>query len=142
MFAVLETELPETLAVAGNWWLLTGLLRWSSAEGAFPEEELEYYRYSWQRGGGIRGVANMYRADVEFGPSTPYANASGRVDAPVLIAVLGRDLTVPQQPARDSPPFCRDAHLLEFPDATHWVLHEQPERTSRALIDFFREGGG
>ena len=142
LLTLLQTELPETIARAGNWALLTGFLRWSSADGAFPETEMDYYRYSWQRGGGIRGIANMYRAEFEFGPSTPYANESGRVEAPALIAVLGRDLTVPQQPARDSLSYCREARLVEFPDASHWILHEQPERASALLVEFFSAPSG
>jgi pimeloyl-ACP methyl ester carboxylesterase len=30
---------------------------------------------------------------------------------------------------------CRHGRLEVFPDATHWVIHEQPERVNRLLLD-------
>ena len=30
--------------------------------------------------------------------------------------------------------------LVEVPDAGHWLLHEEPELTSREMIEFFGQG--
>jgi len=29
---------------------------------------------------------------------------------------------------------------MEVPDAGHWILHEEPELTSRQMIEFFGAG--
>jgi epoxide hydrolase 4 len=29
-----------------------------------------------------------------------------------------------------------------LPDASHWVHHDEPERVTQLLIDFFRAAGG
>ncbi len=33
--------------------------------------------------------------------------------------------------------YCEEGRLLEFPDATHWLHHEDPEEINRALAEFF-----
>jgi pimeloyl-ACP methyl ester carboxylesterase len=34
--------------------------------------------------------------------------------------------------------YCTDAKLVPFPDASHWLQHEEPVRVSELLIEFFR----
>jgi pimeloyl-ACP methyl ester carboxylesterase len=33
--------------------------------------------------------------------------------------------------------YCADGKLTYFPDATHWLQHEEPERVNELLIEFF-----
>ena len=56
---------------------------------------------------------------------------------PTPAGVQGQDTTLPQAPVRDSVHYCADATLVEFEDATHWVLHERPEQTGALLANFF-----
>ena len=39
--------------------------------------------------------------------------------------------------AQESLRYCDSAELTFFPDATHWVQHEEPERVNQLLIEFF-----
>ncbi len=41
--------------------------------------------------------------------------------------------------AQQSVAFCDSAELIYFPDATHWLQHEEPAAVNAALIEFFRE---
>jgi len=54
-------------------------------------------------------------------------------EVPVPVVVLARDLTVPQQPARQSGRFGRNIQVVELEEASHWVLHEQPERATQRM---------
>ena len=42
--------------------------------------------------------------------------------------------------AEESVRYCDAAELTYFPDATHWIHHEEPERVNEALIAFFKRG--
>jgi pimeloyl-ACP methyl ester carboxylesterase len=59
---------------------------------------------------------------------------------PVLIlwgrgdAALGPDL------ANASLALCDQGRLVVFPDATHWLQHEEPDDVNRRLLAFLREG--
>jgi len=41
--------------------------------------------------------------------------------------------------AAESLKYCDAGELFEFPEATHWVQHEEPERVNQLLIEFFRD---
>jgi pimeloyl-ACP methyl ester carboxylesterase len=133
--AMLGSRLPEWLAPRGDWAPLVQILRRSSAGVAFPEQELGYYRESWERDGAFHFIMNWYRASFARGRRS-YTRDT-RVEPPVLVAVLEQDPIVPQEPARQSGRFCANARVVELPGASHWVLHEQPEAASALLVDFF-----
>jgi epoxide hydrolase 4 len=52
-----------------------------------------------------------------------------------------RDPFLMAEMAQDSLRYCTQAELIAFPDATHWLQHEEPARVSELLIDFFRKPG-
>jgi pimeloyl-ACP methyl ester carboxylesterase len=61
------------------------------------------------------------------------------VSVPTRIVWGERDVFNDPGYAEPSLAFCDDAKLVRLPDAGHWLLHEQPEETSRLLIEFFSE---
>jgi pimeloyl-ACP methyl ester carboxylesterase len=42
--------------------------------------------------------------------------------------------------AQESVQFCDSAELTYFPNATHWLQHEEPDAVNAALIEFFGSG--
>jgi pimeloyl-ACP methyl ester carboxylesterase len=36
--------------------------------------------------------------------------------------------------------YCSDGEVISFPEASHWLQHEEPARVSELLIEFFRRG--
>jgi len=135
--AMLRSRLPEWLAPIGDWAPLVQILRRSSAGTAFPEEELGYYRDSWEHDDAFHFIMNWYRADAARGRRS-YTRDT-RVELPTLVVVLKKDPIVPQEPARQSGRFCANARIVELPGASHWVLQEQPEAVNALLLDFFGE---
>jgi pimeloyl-ACP methyl ester carboxylesterase len=40
--------------------------------------------------------------------------------------------------AEESLRYCTSGELVRFPQASHWLQHEQPEDVSRQMIQFFQ----
>lgn len=129
--------LPELTARVGNWGLLAKNLRDTSRPGTFPEADLDYYRYAWDRDGAMGSMVNWYRAIYRY----PHAvTGDGQVQIPVRIVWGMRDRFFESRMGRLSLQHCAHATLVEVPDAGHWLLHEEPELTSREMIEFFGQG--
>lgn len=126
--------LPELTGRAGNWWLLAKNLRDTSRPGTFPDQDMNYYRYAWDRDGSMGAMINWYRAAHRH----PHAvTGDGVVRVPTRLVWGMQDRFFESRMAKLSLQHCADATLLEVPDAGHWLLHEEPELTSQAMIDFF-----
>jgi epoxide hydrolase 4 len=130
--------IPELGARAGNWWLVTKNLRDTSRPGTFPESDLDYYRSAWDRDGSMGAMINWYRASFRH----PHVvEGDGVVRVPTRLVWGMRDRFFESRLARLSLPHCAQATLVELPDAGHWLLHEEPERTSREMMEFFGDAG-
>jgi pimeloyl-ACP methyl ester carboxylesterase len=112
-----------------------GLLR-SSRQGAFSPEDLDRYREAWSQPGALTAMINWYRALLRERPD--FAAAGSRVSVPTRILWGMKDKFLLSAMASASLNYCDDGELIEFPDATHWIHHEEPERVNRLLIEFFR----
>jgi pimeloyl-ACP methyl ester carboxylesterase len=126
--------LPELLARAGNWWLLEKNLRDTSRPGTFSGRDLAYYKYAWDRDGAMHSMINWYRAGFRY---PPRVDGDGTVRVPTRIVWGMKDRYLESRLARLSAEHCADATLVEMPDAGHWLLHEEPQATSRQMIEFF-----
>jgi pimeloyl-ACP methyl ester carboxylesterase len=58
--------IPELVTPLGGWAFFVKMLRDTSREGTFPDEELAYYRQAWSREGAIRSMLHWYRAYADF----------------------------------------------------------------------------
>ena len=54
------------MARVGNWGLLAKNLRDTSRAGTFPDADLDYYRYAWDRDGAMGAMINWYRASFRL----------------------------------------------------------------------------
>jgi pimeloyl-ACP methyl ester carboxylesterase len=122
---------PGYTARLGNWKLLTSNLRATSAEGAFPEEEMDEFRTAWDRDGAIHSMAAWYRA-----PAWP-PDGDARVANPTLILLAKDDRFIPAERTRNSLPYLDDGRLVELGSGSHWVAGEEPERIGKILVEFF-----
>jgi pimeloyl-ACP methyl ester carboxylesterase len=126
--------LPELVGRAGNWSLLAKNLRDTSRAGTFPDPDMDYYRYAWDRDGAMSSMIDWYRASFRY-PRTLTGDTTVRV--PTRIVWGMQDRFFETRMAKLSVDHCADASLLEVPDAGHWLLHEEPELTSNEMIRFF-----
>ena len=126
--------LPELVARSGDWWLLGRNLRQTSRPGTFDDEELAVYKAAWARDNAISSMINTYRAEwselTDLPPVTP---------VPVRLVWGEKDAFQPLAAARLSERYLEPGAVRYVPEASHWILMEEPELTSRAMIEFFRE---
>jgi epoxide hydrolase 4 len=128
-------ELPEAVVHANHWHFFRNFLH--DANPAYTKEEIDRYVEAWSQPGAATGMINYYRSSVR--QSQKRAEEQLRpIQAPTLIIwgqrdqYLGPDLAEPDHD--DVPNLDRVERL---PDASHWVHHDESERVTQLLIDFF-----
>ena|SRR5690349_11784294 len=128
-------ELPEAVVHANNWHFFRHFLH--DAQPAYTPQEMDRYVEAWSQPGAATGMINYYRSSVR--QSQKKAEAALRpIKAPTLVIWGQRDEYLrPElaEPEHDDVPNLDRVERL--PDASHWVHHDQAERVTRLLIDFF-----
>jgi epoxide hydrolase 4 len=128
-------ELPESVVHADHWHFFRNFLR--DAHPAYTPEEIDRYIEAWSQPGAATGMINYYRSSVRTSPKRAEA-ALRPISAPTLVIwgqrdrYLGPELAEPDHD--DVPNLDRVERL---PDASHWVHHDESERVTQLLIDFF-----
>jgi pimeloyl-ACP methyl ester carboxylesterase len=129
-------RIPESRFSANNFAIGIRSLVSSSRPGTFTADDLDRYREAWSHPDTVTAMINWYRAVARHRPPLP---ADPRVHVPTRILWGQRDMFLLPEMARESVAYCGSAELTYFPEATHWLQHEEPEAVSAALIEFFRQ---
>lgn len=112
------------------------LLRLSSRRNTFSDADLAAYRAAWQQPGAWTGMLNWYRAFVRKGavgvPELP------RIQVPTLILWGERDVALGKVLAEKSLEICENGRLQFYPNASHWLQHDESEAINQQLLSFFR----
>jgi pimeloyl-ACP methyl ester carboxylesterase len=128
-------ELPEAVVHANHWHFFRHFLH--DARPPYTPEEIDRYVEAWSQPGAATGMINYYRSSVR--QSQKQAEEALRpIQAPTLIIWGQRDDYLrPElaEPDHDDVPNLDRVERL--PDASHWVHHDEAERVTRLLIDFF-----
>jgi pimeloyl-ACP methyl ester carboxylesterase len=125
--------LPEWLLGRDGARPLADALRRNSRPGAFPDALLDEYRRAWSAPGALTAMLNWYRAVFRYPSPAP---PSPRIGVPTLILWGARDAALGAGIADANLALCDDGRLDLFPDATHWIAHEEPDAVNRRLIAF------
>lgn len=128
-------QLPEWRFSSNNFAAGVKALVASSRPGTFTPEDLDQYRKAWSNPGTVTAMINWYRAFFRAKPPLPH---DLQVHVPTRILWGRRDIFLLQEMALESVKYCDSAELTYFPEATHWLHHEEPEAVNAALIEFFR----
>jgi pimeloyl-ACP methyl ester carboxylesterase len=128
--------LPELIVRARRYRFFQRFLR--DASPAYTPEEMDRYIEAWSQPGATTAMIDYYRHSV-FESPIKAKKAIRTISAPTLVIWGGRDRylgpTLAEPEAADVPNLDRVERL---PDASHWVHHDESERVSELLIDFFR----
>jgi len=133
--------LPEMLMRLGNYNALVKSLRGARRKDAFSKVDIEQYRQAWKKPGALTAMLNWYRALLRR--DMPLAQEK-RLTMPVRIIWGVDDAYGIPELANESARLCDDAKIVFVENATHWVAHDEPERVTRALLEFlapFGNGG-
>lgn len=138
----------EEVLAADNFAKLEGLLTALGEQPApwFSGETREKYLAAWSQPGedgshSLTGGVNYYRASPMHppGPGEPPPDISRLnpdqfvVRVPVLVIWAENDKALPASLVDGLDRFVPDLRLERIPGATHWVVHEQPERINRLI---------
>jgi epoxide hydrolase 4 len=131
--------LPERVVRARNWRFFRRYQR--DAQPPYTAEETERYVESWSQPGAATAIINLYRAAVR---QSKQAQAQLRpIAAPTLVIWGQRDRYLgPKlaEPSREDVPGLERVERLD--KASHWVHHDEAERVTQLLTDFFRPRAG
>lgn len=115
----------------------------SARTGAFTPEILGRFKEAWSQPGALTGGMNWYRAmfrqAASMGREAFTRKFQVRVTVPTLILWGDRDAYLEPYLADRSLDWVENGKLVHFPEATHWIQHEEPERVNNRLIDFLRD---
>lgn len=98
-----------------------------------PDSSLAKYREAWQRPGALTGMLSWYRAIVRRDLDLA---REPRITVPLRIIWGVKDVYGVPELATESAKLCDSAKILYIENATHWVVHDEPERVLRALLEF------
>lgn len=127
--------LPEFMLRARDFRALARALVDSSRPGTFTPADLAVYRAAWAQPGALTGMLNWYRA---LRLPQPHRHASPEVTIPVRLMWGDRDAALESGMADASVAHCRAGEVFHFPEATHWLAPEEPERVNALLLAFLR----
>ena len=100
----------------------------------FTEEDRDRYRTAWSQPGAMTGMINWYRALMR---QQSRSMRSLQIQVPTLVLWGQQDPHISYEMAPLSVDLCEDGRLITFEDATHWVLHDEPEAASKHLVQHF-----
>lgn len=138
IFAFQIPRLPEWLARRNNWHKVIDALRKTSRPGTFTEADFEILRQAWSQPGAYRSMVHWYRAILRYRPAVP---SNPRIRVPTLLMWGAQDRFLGRELAQPSIDLCDEGRLVFFDDATHWLHHEEAERVSSLMLEFFAERG-
>jgi pimeloyl-ACP methyl ester carboxylesterase len=137
IFMLQIPRLPEAAMKARDFKPLKDTLRKTSLPGAFSEDDLNRYRDAWAEPGALTAMIAWYRAF--FRNVLKGAPVIPRIIVPTRILWGDKDAFIVPEAADGSLAQCMNGELIRFPECTHWLHHEQPDRVSELLIEFFRQ---
>ncbi len=123
--------LPEALLRANRFGAMRRALEGSSRPGTFSAADLDRYVAAWSTPGALTAMLNWYRA-----LRRPAPGPLPRIEAETLIIWGVADRFLERGLAAAAARRCRSARVIDR-DAGHWVLVEEPEAVSAALIEIF-----
>lgn len=126
--------LPELLARTVGFSMTADSMENSSRSGTFPKAELEVYKAAWDREHAFDTMLGAYRND---GADISAVPEDGRTKMPVLFIYGAQDKYIPIDVAQRSKTYLGDDNVKIYPELSHWILAEEPQKTSAEIVAFF-----
>ena len=127
--------LPELVFSAGDFWMGKWTMIRTSRPGTFPPDDLARHVEAWSQPGALTAMIDWYRALLRYMPR----GTDPQVRVPTRILWGENDDFLCAEEAQQSVQYCPGGDLTYFPDATHWVQHEEPELVNQLLIEWFKQ---
>lgn len=131
MFLFQLPGFSESVIKRDDYGFLVSELRGGSRSGTFSRVDFERYRRAWSEPGALSAMLTWYRALFQHDDDPPRE----RVQIPTQVIWGENDESLVPEMAPMSLAYCDDGHLEQFPDATHWIHHEYPDRVIELVLD-------
>ncbi len=105
---------------------------------SFSDEDLEQYRTAWGQPGALTAMLNWYRAlsrNVIDGNAAAVAEKI-RITVPTLMLWGEQDTALGKELAEPSIALCEEGELVFFPEASHWIQHDEADDVNRMIHEF------
>ena len=130
-------ELPEQVLAAGDFDLLARLLRRQPIHReAFTPDDVRRYTQALAQPGALTAALNYYRALRHPAQRAPHEKAL--VNVPTLLLWGECDAYLSPRLTENLNTWVPNLCVVRFPDVSHWVQNDAPERVNRLMIDFLR----
>ncbi len=111
-----------------------GLLGYMMGD-ALSDEELPVYKEAWGQPGALTAMLNWYRANFD-GLTLLVAEQPTVVEVPTKVLWGMQDTALLPGNLVGLDDYVTDLQVEEFPDASHWILHEQPDEVAASVRAF------
>ena len=142
-----RSQEAESILSKNNYnWLLNALFKWGS-KWKMTHETRQKYIEAWSQPGALTGGLNYYRASPLYPPTSkedeesikavldlPHEMFEVKVPTLVIWGELDQALLIGNLDGMQD--YVEDITIKRVPDATHWVVHEQPEVINSLIRHF------
>lgn len=128
--------------------LLKMFSRTADGHCALTDEEIPLYREAWSQPGALTCALNLYRASPLYPPTAEDPGAAAlkldpaalTVRVPTLVIWGDADTALGTALLDGLDKVVPDLRIRHIPEGSHWVIHEQPQQVSAAILEFLAEG--
>jgi len=100
----------------------------------FTAADQQEYLKAWSQPGALTGGLNYYRAS--FGMGSGLNPSSYQVNVPTLVIWAEKDKYLMASNLTGLDQYVPNLTIKKIPDASHWVIHEQPALVNQYIKDF------
>jgi pimeloyl-ACP methyl ester carboxylesterase len=117
------------------------MLQTARSNGRFSADEIATYDDRWKEGDRAKATVGTYRVFLlkEMPAQMRGATKGKRLNVPTLVVMGGRELLMKTLQPEVYEKKGDDVRTEIVADSGHWLPEEQPEETTRILLDFFAE---
>jgi pimeloyl-ACP methyl ester carboxylesterase len=127
--------LPELMVRAGGYKGLADAFKTATRQEAFGPAVMARYRKAWRQPGALTGGLNWYRALFRQELPVP---APKSLNPPTLVLWGDADAFAEPGLAEASAALCAEARVVHYPQAGHWLPHDEPEAVAKELLGFLK----
>jgi len=122
----------EKLAIDNDYkWLKWAVFKGIINQDEFTEFDKNEYLKAWTQPGAIVGGVNYYRANTIFN------NWTGLINVPTIVIHGMKDVALLPSILDDLSNYVQDLKIIRAENASHWIMHDDPNLVASAIRDFF-----
>jgi len=133
-------RLPEAVLVRHDAQSLVDSFLSRAKKDTFGVTDIAEYRKAWLQPQALKSMINWYRALGNPGPapmgSVRTTREKGFIKTPTLMLWGEKDIALTKDMAQPSIDLCENGRLVFFPNATHWVQHDEAEAVNQHIGAF------